>query len=394
MNSCLPEVILFEILVRIPAEDLIRFKTVCKTWYYLISSQKFVTSHLALAAVLDEHEIFPTTYPWVLTEKQGHIQMELPLAAVKQHLDYNVWEGNSCNGLILVIYPLAVCNPVTHQFEYLSSPPPPELDSVFLVHDNFADKFKVFAFYSIHHEFHVLTLSKLCWKVHRKRKWRCSVSKRERKHPYSYHTFAEDDWTEMEKPPLNRNEGWFNYRSNFLVLENEVHWVGAIRSASYGSSVCEDEPYHLFSMNVVNEECRRNIILIRQDIVGKCCRLYLSELKGLPCLAIILHEYLEIHIFEDNENCQWITLPRISLVPISNGHIYERFSWIQTFVVCKLTSGSGDIRNLVKVFIVHEDQVFLYELKSQDFKQIGFFNKDLASKFPYIFHVNSLVWWK
>ncbi|WOG98709.1 hypothetical protein DCAR_0418053 [Daucus carota subsp. sativus] len=43
----LPEDILLEILYRLPVASLIRFRSVCKTWYHIIATPSFAKSHLA-----------------------------------------------------------------------------------------------------------------------------------------------------------------------------------------------------------------------------------------------------------------------------------------------------------------------------------------------------------
>uniref|UniRef100_A0A7N2L8U9 F-box domain-containing protein n=1 Tax=Quercus lobata TaxID=97700 RepID=A0A7N2L8U9_QUELO len=47
MSNYLPVEIIEEILVRQPAKSLMRFRSVCKTWYSLISNSRFATAHLA-----------------------------------------------------------------------------------------------------------------------------------------------------------------------------------------------------------------------------------------------------------------------------------------------------------------------------------------------------------
>nr|POF07471.1 f-box/kelch-repeat protein [Quercus suber] len=47
MSNYLPVEVIEEILVRLPAKSLLRFRSVCKTWYSLISNSRFATAHLA-----------------------------------------------------------------------------------------------------------------------------------------------------------------------------------------------------------------------------------------------------------------------------------------------------------------------------------------------------------
>ncbi|KAL8102450.1 putative F-box protein At3g51171 [Apium graveolens] len=43
----LPESLIIEILSRLPVKDLLQFKSVCKSWYAIISSPNFVSNHLS-----------------------------------------------------------------------------------------------------------------------------------------------------------------------------------------------------------------------------------------------------------------------------------------------------------------------------------------------------------
>lgn len=45
MSDYIPEELLFEILIRLPVELLIRSTSVCKSWYSLITDPKFITTH-------------------------------------------------------------------------------------------------------------------------------------------------------------------------------------------------------------------------------------------------------------------------------------------------------------------------------------------------------------
>ncbi|WCJ28838.1 F-box and associated interaction domains-containing protein [Euphorbia peplus] len=49
VGGLLPDEIVREILVRLPVKSLLRFKTVCKYWYSIISCTEFVKEHLKLA---------------------------------------------------------------------------------------------------------------------------------------------------------------------------------------------------------------------------------------------------------------------------------------------------------------------------------------------------------
>ncbi|KAI8010643.1 putative F-box protein [Camellia lanceoleosa] len=46
LNAFIPEEVWIEILARLPMKSLLRFRSVCKSWYYLITNPSFITTHL------------------------------------------------------------------------------------------------------------------------------------------------------------------------------------------------------------------------------------------------------------------------------------------------------------------------------------------------------------
>ncbi|GKA66281.1 putative F-box domain-containing protein [Tanacetum coccineum] len=99
-----------EILLRCLVTDLLRYKSVCKSWYSLISSP-FVETHCKFMCNKED----------INTRRIAMIPPELG--------SYNIWsmEGSS-NGLVCIYYTgyedrIIVTNPLTRQFRELAKPP-------------------------------------------------------------------------------------------------------------------------------------------------------------------------------------------------------------------------------------------------------------------------------
>ncbi|WVZ91043.1 hypothetical protein U9M48_037267 [Paspalum notatum var. saurae] len=137
-GPALPDELVYEILLRLPVQTLVRCKSVCKAWFAIISSQPFILMHLKRAAsrhdmapsfiitphtlnsVIDD-EIWPTTfssnirfYHW----QDGQDTARL-MHATDLHGEFeSVFFMSHCNGLVLLptdtkIY---VFNPATGEF--------------------------------------------------------------------------------------------------------------------------------------------------------------------------------------------------------------------------------------------------------------------------------------
>ncbi|KAL5730446.1 hypothetical protein ACHQM5_003264 [Ranunculus cassubicifolius] len=61
MAEYVPEDVMVDILSRLPAKSLIRFKTVCKTWYNLVHQPDFTKLHLSRAIHSDERDLLASS---------------------------------------------------------------------------------------------------------------------------------------------------------------------------------------------------------------------------------------------------------------------------------------------------------------------------------------------
>ncbi|XP_058214526.1 F-box/kelch-repeat protein At3g23880-like [Rhododendron vialii] len=137
----LPFEITIEILSRLPVKSLLRFKSVCKTWYDLIKTHYFISKHLQTQSTLNSTSLLVTTYNGKtknhavsLVSNDGPIILDFPfLKRRKFTLRSREYSGKSyfsivgiCNGLVCMNltpfgYPLVLCNPSTRQFRELPS---------------------------------------------------------------------------------------------------------------------------------------------------------------------------------------------------------------------------------------------------------------------------------
>ncbi|KAI8557007.1 hypothetical protein RHMOL_Rhmol05G0300400 [Rhododendron molle] len=138
----LPFEITIEILSRLPVKSLLRFKSVCKTWYDLIKTHYFVSKHLQTQSTLNSTSLLVTTYnrktknhAVSLVSNDGPIILDFPfLKRRKFTLRSREYTGKSyfsiggiCNGLVCMNLtsfgsPLVLCNPSTRQFRELRLP--------------------------------------------------------------------------------------------------------------------------------------------------------------------------------------------------------------------------------------------------------------------------------
>ena len=105
-SSYIPVNVMFDILARLPAKSLLRFKCVCKEWYNLINSSPFIQHHLTKSMEIDSHlhdSLFIFTQGEFLYLGEN---IESPSQVVKLNLvpknciSSNIRVIGTCNGLV------------------------------------------------------------------------------------------------------------------------------------------------------------------------------------------------------------------------------------------------------------------------------------------------------
>ncbi|KAH6830026.1 hypothetical protein C2S53_001317 [Perilla frutescens var. hirtella] len=128
----LPDELLFDILVRLQADDIYeRARVVCRRWYHIIHADAFINTHLhhsTYGLLVPEHGLLCSHLIYLSATEQGQIEIFDSSWKCRS----TAW--GSCNGLVLMLNTkwtsLYILNPATRQTFLL---PPFELDSK-LVH--------------------------------------------------------------------------------------------------------------------------------------------------------------------------------------------------------------------------------------------------------------------
>ncbi|KAB2608033.1 F-box/kelch-repeat protein [Pyrus ussuriensis x Pyrus communis] len=104
-NHTIPEEILFDILATLPVKSLLRFRCVCKSWKFLISSSIFKNAHLKKNVAENSCE-----YLLIQTDKKNCLSLfdaetlskclDIELHANK--LGFRFFVHGSCNGLVCI----------------------------------------------------------------------------------------------------------------------------------------------------------------------------------------------------------------------------------------------------------------------------------------------------
>lgn len=132
-NCCLPEGIMVDILSRLPVKSLLRFRSVCKHWYVLLTSPDFITMQLHQTngdKLLTESDLL-LNYNWYIVpalylyNRDDKNSFDLPLHLFPFSSSNCVKIVGTCNGLICAqgiinrSLALVIWNPATRQFRYL-----------------------------------------------------------------------------------------------------------------------------------------------------------------------------------------------------------------------------------------------------------------------------------
>ncbi|KAL1197445.1 F-box/WD-40 repeat-containing protein 1 [Cardamine amara subsp. amara] len=113
-RSLLPFELMEEILWRVPAESLTRFKLTCKRWLALFKDKKFINNHLDL---VQEHFIRINHIVQIINQvTQAHSSLPIPH---KLQDKINISSMVQCDGLLqckLQFCKLAIWNPFFHSY--------------------------------------------------------------------------------------------------------------------------------------------------------------------------------------------------------------------------------------------------------------------------------------
>ncbi|KAM7488523.1 hypothetical protein LguiB_026007 [Lonicera macranthoides] len=156
-NIYIPQVIIDDILSRLPVISLLRFKSVCKLWHSTISSPSFYKREyeLVLAMVMND----PSHLLYSIDDDKGTL-VTFPVPWNVEDVSYwDIIVSNSCNGLILIGFgkSLFLLNPSTSHFakvlelDYLIGADCRTLGLCGLCYDESIKEYKVIMGYSHNH---------------------------------------------------------------------------------------------------------------------------------------------------------------------------------------------------------------------------------------------------
>jgi len=176
MHKSLGEDLEIQILVRLPAKSLMRFKCVRQSWNVLIKSPYFVKRHMQMGMQSEDRRLM--IFPSCIFEERNQVIMTLsvhdnptlnpsPTGDMLIKMPYTVYSYGHCNGVFCLqeCDDLILWNPTTREFQLL---PQPSYEIVLDVND---EAFIGFGADPNTNEFKVVKLS-----IHRPIRWRRSIS--------------------------------------------------------------------------------------------------------------------------------------------------------------------------------------------------------------------------
>lgn len=104
--ATLPIDVLFNILIRLPVKSLLRLKSVCKSWYFLITSREFTNDHLRRNSLSSDRLLIfsgedNSLYSVDLQTLESPA-IKIPFPSIPESISRKKIIG-SCNGLLLCI---------------------------------------------------------------------------------------------------------------------------------------------------------------------------------------------------------------------------------------------------------------------------------------------------
>ncbi|KAF9626532.1 hypothetical protein IFM89_034466 [Coptis chinensis] len=181
-----------------------------------------------------------------------------------------------------------------------------------------------------------------------------------------------------------------------ILIKKELHWFSTDED---GEGPNLQPCYCICSVDIEKLCSRRTNVPLqlltasKRDIFEVCnCFAHhlLSEVNGSLCLTFVSHHQLQMFILEDVTNCAWTKSITISLQSLYNLPLGS-FLTEDNCLVSMTGVNSSNLLDLVKVLIHFENELFLYDVKSQELKQIGRLSKKQKLSKLYFCHSNSLV---
>lgn len=366
----IPDEIIYDILIRVPARDLVSFKRVCKSWKYIISGREFSAAHLKYWKSRFDVILLQGVFPhqdFVALDIRTKTSHRLSLRNLVR--EDNVLVLDSLDGLILfrVAYSksqLYVCNPLTQRLKLILRVMPfspfyaPFRTFYKLVFDSALQKYKVigFCYQNENPEFALR---------------------------YCVIELDGDDHQEAQSPVWRNVETRFQHllkwEFNTVLVNGLLCWLAHNITVSV-----EERLVYVQALDIVGEEFKEKIKLPCQpgdNYAANCKMFQMENVQGSLCVAIPEDQNeLGIWILKDWDEHIWI-----KKYNICNGqklgspfHFSKRFSIL--FVM------DADETEEVKFIVRISGKLGSYSLKGQHQEE----NSDGSPKFTY---VPSLICW-
>ncbi|KAK3025745.1 hypothetical protein RJ639_040437 [Escallonia herrerae] len=132
----LPEDVIREILLMLPVKSLLRFKSVRKCWYTLITKPSFISAHfncnsalkrshlILIKRVLPEHVPPTESVLSFLSDEISGVDHVLPTEVIIPHFNHFLQMVGPCNGIVCLTdhHYIILCNPSIRDFKVLPAP--------------------------------------------------------------------------------------------------------------------------------------------------------------------------------------------------------------------------------------------------------------------------------
>ncbi|XP_074313651.1 F-box protein CPR1-like [Silene latifolia] len=213
------DILYYNILTKIRAKSLLRFKCVCKDWYNLINSSNFrniqhkhtlqlesrdSSDFLVVSDTygLDSDDTRGTIWPLLYTyldapNYTSGINRKMEAFEVSCHI------VGSSNGLICLQFEgsgFSLCNPVTREYSRL-------IKSPLLASDGFLDAYNGFGYDVVSRDYKIVNITKF--------QQNCIV------HVYST---GSNSWKKVQKYPDLLHKSW-GYNGKNVIVNNKLHWI-------------------------------------------------------------------------------------------------------------------------------------------------------------------------
>ncbi|KAF9614158.1 hypothetical protein IFM89_015628 [Coptis chinensis] len=358
----LPQEIIYKVLLRIPAEFLNTLKCVCKLWFDLISSHKFVDAHvtrhagdLAQILVCRDSKLGPLKREYEIVSIQDikNTRFQLQHHQLEVLLNDEIYLQSSCDGLLLFEsrnkeYQLYVCNPITRKCSVLPLLKKTVLNLEWtLVHDGSTCKYKVVGLSTDTPRCFVFTL-------HGNHTKKTTTT-----------TTTPTCWRELSMPYQDSL-----FLSPLTLLKNELHWLAKFPGK-------EQDILYLFSMDIA----KKNFRDIQVPISSRRPWNKIIEVKGSLCLT----DYCEC----SNQLDIW-TLEAEASIWIKNYSINLKLSGPVT--LCSYPSSTYSCET--RVLIWRKNQIFVFDLENSSLERIDIPTEEGMRVRHNIVHISSLVKWE